>query len=467
MRTLKSFLTLFLAVSFFVACSDDDDAVDDDMQAVATCDDGVQNGDETGVDCGGSCEPCEVAATCDDGIQNGDEEGVDCGGSACEPCTTGIDIPTTYVFERDGASTVSFSGQTTRLLMANEIIDALRDPSSTNEQIQAMFAHVEGTDNFSDPDLNASDKNVKSKTAASFDYFSNEPVVQAEVRADFDAYIAAQVNDVFPNWNEVATEGSAGQLPDGSSTRYVNGSGLELDQAWIKGLIGAFVGDQILNNYTSPNQLAQFEQENDDEVIVEGKTYTDMEHDWDEAYGYAFGVVADTENPVADVDALDAVDEFLAKYIKRVDNDPTFTGIAQEIFDAYKAGRTAIVNKDYDERDAQADILRAEIAKVIAVRAVFYLQAGKTKIEAVGEPGDIFHDLSEGFGFIYSLQFTRRPGAEDAYFTRMEVLDFIDQIYTDNTNGFWNVTPASLDMVSEAIAAKFDFTVADAADSNN
>ena len=47
-----------------------------------TCDDGIQHGDETGVDCGGSCAPC---ATCDDGIQNGDETGVDCGGS-CAPC---------------------------------------------------------------------------------------------------------------------------------------------------------------------------------------------------------------------------------------------------------------------------------------------------------------------------------------------------------------------------------------------
>ena len=31
-----------------------------------TCDDGIQNGDETGVDCGGSCTACP---TCDDGIQ--------------------------------------------------------------------------------------------------------------------------------------------------------------------------------------------------------------------------------------------------------------------------------------------------------------------------------------------------------------------------------------------------------------
>ncbi len=53
----------------------------------ATCDDGIQNGDETGVDCGGSCEPCQAVPSCTDGIQNGDETGVDCGGS-CEPCQT-------------------------------------------------------------------------------------------------------------------------------------------------------------------------------------------------------------------------------------------------------------------------------------------------------------------------------------------------------------------------------------------
>ncbi len=54
-----------------------------------TCDDGEQNGDETGVDCGGSCAPC---ATCDDGQQNGNETGVDCGGDcdACPTCDDGI-----------------------------------------------------------------------------------------------------------------------------------------------------------------------------------------------------------------------------------------------------------------------------------------------------------------------------------------------------------------------------------------
>ena len=57
-----------------------------DCPACPTCSDGVQNGDETGIDCGGiNCDVCE---SCDDGIQNGNETGVDCGGSDCTPCSS-------------------------------------------------------------------------------------------------------------------------------------------------------------------------------------------------------------------------------------------------------------------------------------------------------------------------------------------------------------------------------------------
>lgn len=46
-----------------------------------TCFDGIQNQDETAVDCGGVCPACPAPPTCTDGIQNGDETGIDTGGS--------------------------------------------------------------------------------------------------------------------------------------------------------------------------------------------------------------------------------------------------------------------------------------------------------------------------------------------------------------------------------------------------
>lgn len=50
----------------------------------ATCDDVIQNQNETGVDCGGPCRPCE---SCGDGIQNQGELEIDCGGP-CAPCVS-------------------------------------------------------------------------------------------------------------------------------------------------------------------------------------------------------------------------------------------------------------------------------------------------------------------------------------------------------------------------------------------
>jgi hypothetical protein len=69
-----------------------------------------KDGDETDLDCGGSCSPCKAGrkcaanadclssdcgskllclpSTCADGKQDGLETDVDCGGAECEPCTT-------------------------------------------------------------------------------------------------------------------------------------------------------------------------------------------------------------------------------------------------------------------------------------------------------------------------------------------------------------------------------------------
>ncbi len=57
----------------------------------STCSDGIQNQNETGVDCGG---PCLACPNCSDGIQNQNETGVDCGGpcALCQ-CFNGVHDP--------------------------------------------------------------------------------------------------------------------------------------------------------------------------------------------------------------------------------------------------------------------------------------------------------------------------------------------------------------------------------------
>lgn len=62
MKSLKITLiaTLITSGLFFIGCSKDDD--DSDKANVATCSDGIQNQNETGVDCGGVCTPCASAS---------------------------------------------------------------------------------------------------------------------------------------------------------------------------------------------------------------------------------------------------------------------------------------------------------------------------------------------------------------------------------------------------------------------
>jgi hypothetical protein len=428
---MKKFIfTLFAFTGLlFTSCSSDDNGPDE----VALCSDNIQNGDETGIDCGGSCAPCETV----------------------------IENPTNYVFERNGESTVSFDGQTTRLLMGNEILNAFNIETNSSEKIQAMYAHEEGAMDFENSDLNASDKNIRSKTAASVDFFSTNATDQALIRADFDNWITAQVEEVFPNWNVAAVAGVAGQIADGSSTRYISSKGLEYNQAFNKGLIGALTVDQALNNYLSPAVLDEGtnRDDNDTGTPEEGKIYTTMEHKWDEAYGYAYGLNADATNPNSDLGA----DNFLNKYIGRVESDPDFEGIADEIFQAFKLGRAAIVAGAYDVRDVQAEILQEKISEIIGIRAVYYLQQGKIAIDQETPAfGTAFHDLSEGYGFIFSLQFTRKPGTNEPYFTKVEADAFLTDLMDDGENGLWDVTPETLDTLSEAIAERFNFTVAQA-----
>ena len=337
--------------------------------------------------------------------------------------------------------------------MAEEFISATKDETATAEQLQNMFDHKENAQDYSDASLNASNKSVRSKTAASYDYFNTNATDASAIKSQFDGWISAQVTEVFPNWTADAAAGQAGKIQEagGGSTRYVNAKGLEYNQALAKSLIGGLMTDQMLNNYLGTGVLDAGENtvDNDNETLSGDKNYTTMEHKWDEAFGYLYGAEPDATNPEL------GVDSFLNKYLARVEGDPDFTGIAANIYNAFKMGRAAIVAKNYEVRDQQAEIIREEVSKIIGVRAVYYLQQGKGNLES--DKASAFHDLSEGFGFIYSLQFTRKPGTTSPYLSKAQVDDFISQL--EAGNGFWDVTAETLDAMSDAIAAEFDFTV--------
>ncbi|MEC8537654.1 MAG: DUF4856 domain-containing protein [Bacteroidota bacterium] len=342
--------------------------------------------------------------------------------------------PATYTFDRDGLSTVSFSGQTCRLQMAKDIYDVMNtaDGASVSEFL-AMFNDGTGFDI-----AYTCGKNVGGKTAAS-------PTASSTVKSQFEDMFTVLVDQVYPNWTSSASVGVAGQITTSTGSTYqVDGKGLEIDQAFIKGLMGAMVVDQMTNNYLTPSKLDGDGTTNNTGGLMAGE-YTDMEHYWDEGYGYLYGYnnehVGGSDNNANGPAEGHGV--LVNKYLKKL-NEGSHPGIANVIYDAFKLGRAAIVAGDYDLRDAQANIIREHMDKIIAQKSIDYLSGAAITIESGAPREDTFHGLSEGYGFVMSLQFT-------SYFSNSEVNSMLDQMMAGN--GFWDISADDLNSMVTMIEA--------------
>lgn len=338
-----------------------------------------------------------------------------------------IVAPDSYEFTRNGESSVSFSGQTTRLMQAEELYAALNSNEATETGLDLMFnGDSNGSAGFADASLNGTSKIIGSKTAAS------TLAGSATTKARFDNMITDFATNVVPNWGSDAGVGQAGAIstPDGAKTYHLNAQGQEIDQLFFKGLIGAFTLDQIVNNYIHPNQLDSGTRidDNDNDVLSGDNNYTDMEHKWDEGFGYLYGLEGD--NLASAGTTPSGSGSLLMKYFKKVNDDGGYEpGIAQTVYDAFIMGRTAIVNKDYALRDQQAAIIKVELSKVIGYYAIHYMNDFVSKLEA-GNVAGAHHSISEGWGFLLSLQFTNN-GNDEPFMDKATVEYFLDNYMAD------------------------------------
>jgi hypothetical protein len=367
-------------------------------------------------------------------------------------------VPATYAFERNNATTVDFSGQSSRLLMLEEMGNSIKVAATNGTEVSqsALSQMYSNTNNaFTNASLNTSGKQLKDKTAASKDYFQlflggGSTTEKLNVQSLFET----QLNLAnLASRGATASAGVAGVYLDGTSKRLFAANGLEPQQVMLKGMMGAVFIDQIVNGYLSKNKLDEGTNKinNTNKVLAEGNTYTTMEHFWDEGYGYIYGVDGT---------------KFWSSYIDQVNADVDFNTVKLDIDLAFRTGRAAIVANDYVTRDAQIDLIKAKLALIPAVRAVYYLQEGKGKL-TVDKGAKAFHGLSEAYSFILSLRYTNKPGTDSPYFSKVEVDAMLNSMVS-GTNGLWDIDNLApkLDTLSEQIAARFGFTVIQAATVN-
>ena len=386
-----------------------------------------------------------------------------CSDDTDNPSDITYEIPSSYTFSRNGMTTVEYDGQTARLKMLDEMGGKFTTAATEATLLDAgelsnMYSNTNSP--FSSTELNSSGKNTKSKTAASSDYFSSflgggSSIEKAAVQAMFESQfqIGAEASQ-----GNAASAGVAGSYLDGSKMRLFAANGLEPQQILLKGMMGAMMMDQVSNHYLSTLKLDGGSNvlENTNKVLSADGNFTTMEHYWDEGYGYVYGADNATTNSK----------KFWSSYIEQVNADADFNTVSNDVNLAFRKGRAAIVANDYTTRNQQIAVIQKKLALVAAVRAVYYLQEGKAKL--VEDNGaKAFHALSEGYGFIMSLRYTRQPGTDNPYFSKTEV-DTMLATLVSGENGLWDIDTLSpkLDAIATQIASKFGFTVAQAATVN-
>ena len=303
-------------------------------------------------------------------------------------CDYTYDVPSEYVFtDGDGNNTVSYSGQTARMDMLSEMVSNLKtannDASVTLSTSDLLAMYDNSYTGWSDTSLVGNGKQLKSKTALG----------------------DAGIQSMFEGWMNAA----AAATPSSNTSYLQDASGLEWTQVIEKGLMGACFASQMTSNY-----LAGISSD-DNTTIEDGKYYTEMEHHWDEAYGYF------TDAPDY---PTNGTDRFWGKYANKSyleDNICSATDIAT----AFRTGRAAIAAGNTADALAQAEIIKTETKQMVAGMALHYLNDVKAQISSgTADQSSINHSMSEALAFIFGIQFvTDSPDMSSA-----EVMALVNQI---------------------------------------
>jgi hypothetical protein len=352
-------------------------------------------------------------------------------GSCIEPTVTPpptLTVPSTYEFTRNGSTSVSYGGQTDRLNQLEEIKDKMKTGDAGSvvvaQDLLDMFANTgdNGNGNFSF----TSSKQLKNKT---FDL--DQQWFEDMMSASATASVAGAAGTT-------GVDGTAGLVTRSSgSTILVDENGFEFTQIVEKGLMGACFLNQMFNSYLTDDKIGPTV----DNTTVGSGNYTDMEHHFDEAYGY-FDAPVDFASNYAGT----GTKRFWTKYCNTVDVNGSL-GISDAIMLAFRTGRAAIVANDETVKNAQKDELMAQLEKVAAATAIHYVNESLVQTN----DGDRLHALSELYAFVKALRYGNTAYRQ---VTTSEVDVMLD---TDIGINLWQTTTTGLNTLKDKLSTAYGF----------
>jgi hypothetical protein len=330
------------------------------------------------------------------------------------------DIPTTYNF-----ANVDYAGQTERIIMLKELATYAKSANTRNHPqlssvvMENMYENNTVNGNpFSDPALATSTKQIKNKVA---------PAVQAA----FSSYMSALAT-ASQYTNMTASAGQAGIGTDNNGNTYLfNANGVELAQLLEKGLASACMYYQAVTVYLGPTKMNV-----DNKAVIDGKG-TNMEHHWDEAFGY-FGAPKDFPANTANLDLW-------ARYSNKVS---ATIGSNTKIMNAFLKGRAAISAEDYDTRDEMIDVVCEEWELILAAVAISYFNDAK---DAGSDVAACYHYLTEAYAFTMGIQYGSNPKISTADLNI--ILENLAGSADPLNANFYGVTIPKIDAAINSLAA--------------
>ncbi|MFN3197483.1 MAG: DUF4856 domain-containing protein [Bradymonadia bacterium] len=395
-----------------------------------------------------------------------------------------IEVPETYAFQSrfQAGTSVVYTGQTGRHVLLDHLkgyIGDLTDETFTNPAEGDVVAALNYFFDF---------KNAGGSEEIELQTAIGAPLAQstfgdiggivslaekmAEVDAGFEGPAVGYgdgtmnpteaLNDMFVGLEALVIARFNGMIPQDPNGQdiaqvYVSADGVDYQQLIQKYLLGAVAFSQGADDYLD-DDLEGKGLLSDNTAPVEGKSYTGLEHVWDEGFGY-FGAAQDyglyTDEELAAKGGRDGwsggyhdsngdgVIDLGSEYnfgasanaAKRDLGATVATDFTQDAIDAFLMGRTLIVNADgaltteqLDELRMHRDVAVGAWEAAIAATAVHYVNDVLGDMDTFGTDDYSFADhakhWSELKGFALSLQFNpRSPIIQDpAVYARLHAV---------------------------------------------
>jgi hypothetical protein len=329
----------------------------------------------------------------------------------CRSDKVKYDIPETYDFEN-----VSYSGQTSRMDMVDEIVAYLETATTPGTVLDGQHLH-DMFENQNNPFTFSSTKQLKDKC-----FLADQDLI--ETWLDLAANVSTSTTPAAQGVPGIATSN------DGLEHFLMDENGNDVIELIEKGLMGAVFYYQSVGVYLSESKTGSTI---DNETVTAGEGTT-LQHHWDEAFGY-FGA------------AIDFPTNATARYwAKACLQREALLPLSDTIMSAFVTGRAAINHDDHKTKEAQVLRIRDNWEKVIAATVIHELNEARSHLN---DDALRNHEVSEAKGYLLGLQYNPTKKISDS--------DWLT-VYDTLGGDLYAITLAQIDSARTKLAEVYGLT---------